>query len=161
MRHFQSSNKDFLAVCASWLQDFKEVLVASSFGAGDRDYLFCTSLADLNHFCESTAEGYRSASVAAFRTRQLGLRGIVDQAFIDLVAAQLPESPEYLVLRLTPNSKTGLLAGNACASLSEVLHELQDELGRPVAVGKNPEWDPFSTLPPEETGCICTTISEA
>ena len=158
MKRFQCSNKDFLAVCAAWIQERGEVLVASQFGAGDRDYLLCSSLEHLHHFCEATAEGYRSASVAAFRTPQLELRGIVDPAFIDRVAATLPESPEYLVLRLTPHPATRLLSGNACASRAEVREELQEEQGRPVAVGKYPEWDSLSTLSPEESPYVCTTI---
>lgn len=153
------SRNEFFKTCAEWIQGSQEVLVASHYGAGDRDYLFCRSLDDLQRFCESTAQGYSSASVAAFRTHQMQLRGVVDQAFIDKLKTTLPEFKEYLVLQLAPN-KAGLLTGNACDTIAELLNELHDELGRPVAVGEFPEWNSFSTLPPEEAGYICTTIDK-
>jgi hypothetical protein len=133
------------------------LLAVARFGAGDRDYWLCTSMDDLQRFCASTAPGYPSASVAVFPASLLKLRGVVDDVFIDKVQTTFVEFDELLVLRLTPQ-KTGLLTGNACGCTAELLAELRDEFGCPVAVGECPEWDPLSTQPPEKTGHLHTSI---
>jgi hypothetical protein len=154
----QFTSEDFLATCARWIGEFNEILVASQFGAGDRDYLLCRSLDDVHRFCESTAPGYAAANVAALRSHRLELRGIVDQSLIEKATSTLPVFAEYLVLRLAPNPRTGLLGGNACESIAEVISELKEEWGREVAVAEFPAWPTFPMVPPEESGVVCTTV---
>lgn len=153
-------DETFVATFANWVEELKELLVVSRFGAGDRDYLLCTSVDDLHRFCKSTAQGYRSASIAAFRTLRMEMRGTVDTVFMERVKSTFVDSDELLVLRLTPQ-KTGLLTGNGCGTAAELLAELHDAFGEPVAIDRFPEWDSFSTQAPEETGYIHTAIDRS
>jgi hypothetical protein len=153
----QHIDQAFVGAFAKWIVERKELLAVASFGAGDRDYWLCTSLDDLARFCDLMASGYEAASVAVFSGSQLELRGVVDEAFIDQVRNTFVEPGELLVLRLTPQ-KSGLLSGNACQGQAELLAELRDEFGSPVAVGPFPTWEPLSAQVSAEAEYLHTTV---
>jgi hypothetical protein len=141
----------FRRVC-QWIDEAGEVLAASRYGAGDRDYLLCHSPSDFATFCRETASYVPTASIAVFRSPNVPLRGVVDDRFIEQALALIPENTEALVLRLTTPGP--LLHGNACDTHVELRAELQDLARERVAVGLFPEWDSFDPAPLDAGDCI-------
>jgi hypothetical protein len=143
-----------MPIAAQWLTESDDLLVMSVYGAGERDYAFCSTENAIWDFHRASGEvACCSTTICLYRGHRLPLRGIVDGAFIQNAVAMAPANTPCVVVRLAP--RTGhLLGGNCCDNHSEIAIELGDARGESVAFGPLPDWDPLDLRDPGDRGWI-------
>ena len=140
-----TSDPDFQATVARWIETNGEVLVVIRFvyGAGSRSFEFFT---DSKAFCDRISSLRPADSVIVLRDKQLPLRGRVDDDFVARALATIPDGEDWLIACLEQTTM-GLRSwyhnypGN---NHTELQDELRDDFcyGELVAVGLEPPYMP-------------------
>jgi hypothetical protein len=136
-----TTDPQFLATLESWFSDQADILVLirRSHAAGSKDFEFYRSFQELaNRIRELPAR----TCVTCFRQRQLPLRGIVDDQFIETCLASIPDGLEYLLVETVKRTygRQSWFHDSAGESHAELRGDLDDARGMPVAVGPYPDW---------------------
>ena len=146
------------------MRDRSEVLVLIRYAqaAGSKDLELFTSFAALSERLRNLRP---QSSIIAFWQRQLPLRGVVDESFIQRALNAIPDGSEFLVLETVRRAYGSTswfhhAAGNSHKELTEELTELK---GSPVAVGLYPPWpndseDVISAVVPDERGAVTPDV---
>jgi len=120
-----AANEAFLNSLESWLDSHGEVLILIRYSraAGNKDFEFHTSFPSLRQRLRQLPS---ETCVTAFRTLQLQLRGIVNDAFIRKCLSSIPEGSEYAVVEMVPTTPPGRFssfdfsAGESVSSYSPI-----------------------------------------
>jgi hypothetical protein len=151
MRYQSTDAVAFRATVAEWLIAHGEVaaLITVAYGAGQRSVELFDSV---EMFVQRLKRLSPRTFVTVFRNRQVPLRGIVDDAFVEWAVAQMPVDAEYVVVGLD-EIKAG--AGRWFTCLDGLGHgalreDLNDCRGERVGVGVAPHWRPWLTADHEE-----------
>lgn len=130
----------FLARVARWIEATGEVFVVLRYlrAAGNKDYVFCRTPKEFFALVDRVPVG---TDIVVFEHRQLPLRGVSSESFVQEALALIPEGSEYLVARAAPRERwhvrsTGEM-GDDHASLIESLGRF---VGEEVAVGPLPDF---------------------
>ena len=101
-----AADEAFLDSLESWLDSHGEVLILIRYSraAGNKDFEFHTSFLSLRQRLRQLPS---ETCVTAFRTPQLQLRGIVNDAFIHKCLSSIPEGSEYAVVEMVPTTPPG------------------------------------------------------
>jgi hypothetical protein len=153
-----AADEAFLNSLESWLDGHGEVLILIRYSraAGNKDFEFHTSFPSLR---ERLRQLPSETCITAFRTPQLQLRGIVDDAFIHKCLSSVPEGSEYAVVEMVRTTRGRFSSSDFSAGESH--HQLRKDLevrrGKPVAVGTYPPWqdetsDVISAYVPDQDG---------
>ncbi len=141
---YQSTQSDnFRSTVQRWLDEHGEVLVLIRFhaSAGGKSWeLFSTFPA-----LQKRIDGLPARTcLIVLREHELHLRGIVDDAFVLKAVSQHPRGKWWLVacLELKIIGRGSWYHSSECDTPEELEEELRDEFcyGKPVAVGKEPDW---------------------
>jgi len=155
-----TTDKKFLKTLEDWLRGQSEIMILIRYSreAGNKSFEFFTSFAALR---DRLARLKAGTNVIAFRKRQLPLRGLVDDEFIEKCMRLIPVGSEFLVLETDPRMATQQWmyhhkAGESHDGLQQVLEGLR---GRLVAVGEYPPWQKcspeiISAYVPHEDGSV-------
>ena len=153
-----TTDKAFLETLEGWLDSQSEtmVLIRYSHAAGNKSFEFFTSFAALS---ERLHQLRPQTCITAFRRPQLPLRGVVDDAFIDVCLKNIRDGSEFVVVETVPRA-TGQYSwfhDEAGETHKELVESLEASRGKPVAVGEYPPWlekspDVISGYVPGEDG---------
>jgi hypothetical protein len=130
----------FLERVAAWISEAREVLVIVRYlrAAGAKDFALCRTRQEFESLVKSMPRG---TDIEVFRDRQLPLRGVVDEAFIECAVRMIPYGHEYLLVttETQPGSRISRF-GDIGASHVELQESLADLLGSEVALGACPDF---------------------
>lgn len=155
-----ATDREFLGRLESWFHGQSEVLMMIRFShsAGAREFEFFSSFLSLSDRIRRLPP---LASVIVFRKQQLPLRGIVDDDFISRCLSVIPDGSEYLVVETVRRvyGKASWFHDNSGTTHGQLLDDLKDCIGAPVAVGLYPPWledteDVISAFVPDEQGIV-------
>ena len=155
-----TASPQFLASVEDWFRSRLEILVVIrySYAAGNRDIQFFTSF---ETFRKRLGELPAKTSITLLRDWQLPLRGIVDDAFIEICMATIADGTEYVVAETSHRTagKRSWLHNDSGTSLLELRDSLEESRGVHVCVGEYPTWftDTEAILTayiPEQDGAI-------
>jgi hypothetical protein len=155
-----TSDPKFLEMLNSWLQAEGELLLLFRFAyaAGNREFEFFTSFASLQ---EGLKQLPPSTSVVAFRQRQLPLRGLVDDFFIESCLRQIPENTDYALTETVKRvyGKRSWFHNGGGRSHAELRADLEESRGTTVAVGPETPWfndseNVASAYVPDQNGIV-------
>ncbi len=130
----------FLERVATWISEAGEVLVILRYlrAGGAKDFALCRTRQEFESLVTSVRRG---TDIEAFRHRQLPLRGVVDDSFIERAILMIPEGHEYLLVttETEPGSRISRFheLGGSHAELRESLAEL---MAAEVALGDCPDY---------------------
>ena len=112
---------------------------SSTNAGGNKEFLFFTSFIDYER---QVNELEPRTCLIVFHDKQLPLRGIVNEEFIDKALAMVQDGDEYLLvgLTLTVIGAASWYSYHAGESHEELLEDLHDEIGHLMAFGSYPEW---------------------
>jgi hypothetical protein len=130
----------FLERVAAWISETGEVLVILRYlrAAGAKAFALCR----MRHEFESLVKAApRGTDIEVFRDRQLSLRGVVDDGFIESAVQMIPEGHEYLLVttEAQPGSRISRF-GDIGASHVELRASLAGLMGSEVAFGACPDF---------------------
>ncbi len=150
----------FADALQSWFLTQREILllIRYSHAAGSKDFeLFTTLQATANRIHGLPPR----TCVTAFKQPQLPIRGIVDDDFIAMCLARIPDGVEYLLVELTQRDygRESWFHHGSGESHAELLEELEDSRGVAVALGPYPPWladtdEVISAVVPDERGFV-------
>jgi hypothetical protein len=130
----------FLERVAAWINDAGEVLVILRYlrAAGAKDFALCRTRHEFESLVKAAPRG---ADIEVFRDRQLPLRGLVDDGFIESAVQMIPEGREYLLVttETQPGSRISRF-GDIGASHIELRESLAELMGSEVALGVCPDF---------------------
>ena len=139
MAHAASTDPMFLQTIEAWCSVQPEVLALVRFrcGAGSRDWRLFSSYSQLLEMIQTAPAG---ACITVFKSPNLPLRGVVDEALIDNCLAAIPDRIEYLMIETvqTVAGKCSWYHYGSGQSHAELKDDLQGSVGRPVVVGYHP-----------------------
>ncbi len=147
-----------------WLAETGEIssLIRFSAAGGSKSFEFFHSI---RAFTERLAQMPPRTCVTVFRSRQLPLRGCVDNEFVKAALAQIPEDTEYLISGLEPAAygKASWFRFTGGVGLAQLQEDLADHIGEKVAVGIYPPWlydtdDVISAVVPEQDGSVVVGV---
>lgn len=143
-----------LGAVESWLRSRPEILVMIRYSgaAGRKEFEFFSLY---ESFARRLNELPPSTSIIAFREQQLPLRGLVDEDFISTCLSFLSDSSEFLVVEM--DERDAYWA--AGETHTELRKELQELMGRSLAIGPYPPWlidndEVISAVVPDEDGVV-------
>ncbi|MBK3660502.1 hypothetical protein JJE66_04455 [Bradyrhizobium diazoefficiens] len=144
----------FLSTLENWLRSRPEILVMIRYSAaaGRKEFEFFSSYESLARLLNQLPP---ITSIIAFREPQLPLRGLADAHFIATCLSSLSDNSEFLVVE-TQGRDRYWAAGETHTELRD---ELQELMGRPVAVGPYPPWlvdndEVISAVVPDDDGVV-------
>jgi hypothetical protein len=154
----------FRSKIGQWFAELGEVsaLIRFSAAAGSKSFEFFSTMPA---FLSFLAKLEPRTSVIAFGTRQLPLRGRVDESFMKAALTVIPENSEYLIVQSAPQASRGY--GYSVFISGEGLTELSADLarfaGEEVAVGVYPLWEfdsdhVISAIVPDPDGSVVIGI---
>jgi hypothetical protein len=155
-----TSDPIFLDTLKAWLQAEGEILLLSRFAyaAGNREFEFFCDFPSLE---ERLNQLPKSTSVIAFRQRQLPIRGIVDDSFIERCLKEIPESADYALTETVKRvyGKRSWFHHGGGRSHADLREDLEESRGTPVAVGVETPWfndteNVISAYVPDQNGCV-------
>jgi len=156
----------FLSTVQTWIEASGEVFTLIRFhaSAGSKSFEFFHSL---DAFTGRLRELQPRTCVTVFRSRQLPLRGQVDEEFIRQTLVLIAEGTEYLVVTLerTTMGATSWFHDAAGESHAELIEDLRNEhcYGKQCAVGSYPPWledneSVISAVVPKDDGTVIPGI---
>jgi len=126
--------------------------------AGNKEFIFFTSF---NEFERQVNKLKPRTCLIVFHDKQLPLRGIVNDVFINKALAMVPDGDEYLLigLTLTVIGAASWYSYNTGESHEDLLEDMHDEYGHIMAFGPYPEWlydseTVISALIPDPDGSV-------
>lgn len=131
---------DFLETANNWIACGGEVLVVLRYlrAAGAKDYALVTSFTDFVNIIDSCPIG---TDIVVFRERKLPLRGVVSPEFIQDAQKVISQDGKYLYVGVIPEKEgCHILVGGVGQGHSELVKDLNDELGNRVAIGHCPSF---------------------
>jgi hypothetical protein len=145
MTYAPTTDPQFLRTLESWITEKGEILTLFRYAnsAGSKDFEFCYSFEELQTKIASLPS---LCCIIAFRERQLPIRGVVDAQFIDACKRAILDGEEFLILdqretrQQYPHCSYAYFSHRAGESHAELQEELEDWIGRLVAVGQYPDW---------------------
>ena len=130
----------FLDRVATWIEATGEVLVVLRYlrAAGAKDFALCRTRQEFESLVSSARRG---TDICVFRDRQLPLRGVVDEAFVELALRSIADEDDFILL--TTEVRPGpwiSLSGDIGLSHAELRESLAELMGADVALGRWPDY---------------------
>ncbi|CAN5236092.1 hypothetical protein BH09PSE6_BH09PSE6_01860 [soil metagenome] len=134
----QTSDATFRSLVHRWIAASGEVLVLLQLsGSGEKEFVFCRDTAS---FDKQTASLPAQSRVTVYRDRQLPLRGIVDDNYVQSAIGQVPDGSAWLVIALKP-MRAGTLSWYPNAegtNHEDLIDDLLEFHGAEAAMGAHP-----------------------
>lgn len=141
MALISTNDELFLTTVERWIQSQGEIFatIRYSRAAGSKSFEFFTSFHSFSDRIRNLPE---QTSVIVFRERQLPLRGVVGDDFINKCLSTIPDGTEFLIVETTKqtagrHSWFHAEAGETHAELKDALEESRNQS---VAAGPHPAW---------------------
>lgn len=124
----------------SWLREDGEVLfvLRYAFGGGSKDYCLIRDESRLWQLVDIVPKG---CDVIAIRGKWLPLRGVIDEAFIELAVGSIDDNTEYMfVIDEHKSDDDPRMDGGFDIRHAMIRDDLLQNLGLPVAFGTCPDF---------------------
>jgi hypothetical protein len=130
----------FLQRVAAWINGTGEVLVILRFlrAAGAKNFALCRTRQEFESLVKCVPRG---TDIEVFRDRQLPLRRVVNESFIESAVRMIREGDEYLLVTIEtqPGSRISRF-GDIGASHDDLRESLAELMGSEVAFGACPDY---------------------